>query len=36
MGNSNSRRQNIQEGILLIKEWIETKRNHFEDNNDFN
>ena len=25
----------IQEGIPLIKEWIETKRNEFEENDDF-
>ena len=25
----------IQEGIPLIKEWIEVKRNQFEDNTDF-
>ena len=26
----------IQEGIPLIKEWIETKRKEFEQNEDFN
>ena len=26
----------IQEGIILIKEWIEVKRKEYEDNNDFN
>ena len=26
----------IQEGIPLIKEWIETKRQEYENNNDFN
>ena len=36
MGNSNSRKQNIQEGIPLIKEWIELKRQEFENNDDFN
>ena len=37
MGNSNSQiKQNIQEGIPLIKEWIETKRKEYEDNTDFN
>ena len=36
MGNLNSRKQNIQEGIPLIKEWIELKRQEFENNDDFN
>ena len=35
MGNLNSRKQNIQEGIPLIKEWIEVKRQEFKNNNDF-
>ena len=35
MGNLNSRKQNIQEGIPLIKEWIELKRQEYKENNDF-
>ena len=37
MLNSDSKiKQNIQEGIPLIKEWIEVKRQAFENNTDFN
>ena len=38
MGNTNSikRKQNIQEGIVLIKEWIELKRTEYENNDNFN
>ena len=35
MGNLNSRKQNIQEGIPLIKEWIERKRPEYKENTDF-
>ena len=37
MGNTNSQiKQNIEEGIPLIKEWIETKREIFKENDNFN
>ena len=36
MGNSNSIKQRIQEGIPLIKKWIKLKRNEFEKNENFN
>ena len=37
MGNANSQiKQTIQEGIPLIKEWIEVKRQEYQDNDDFN
>ena len=37
MGNKNSQinKTKIEEGIVLIKEWIELKRNEFEENEDF-
>ena len=35
MGNLNSRKQNIQEGIPFIKEWIERKRPEYKENTDF-
>ena len=37
MGNANSQiKENIQEGIPLIKEWIELKRQEYQDNDDLN